>query len=387
MKNLTYNLSSKAQWIPTFAACPRKGRIIVASWMRAAIALRSSSMRAAHSGIQKTFLLTLGLLACTMAYGDDQITTINQAQVPKYYQVEVIVFEHMTPEAYQSETWPTFPGFPSFNNTLLLTDPSMATLSPNALSNYNGEQTQGSLDSAVKQRDDSATSENGVATSENGVATSPNLAANPQTSPRNFAQQNVRGPQATALLEDPNAPPLYQRLPSKDFVLNKEEKALSKQPGYQILLHVAWIQPLTNGRDAKTVHLYGGQSYETLSQQASLDTTAAMDDEKQNLMDTPDPSIDEPTAWQLNGTLRVSQSNYVNVRTDLLLNEKTSDLPISPGLNFHGSNIKSFRLIGSQRMRQKELHYIDHPLFGMLIKVVPIDNNDTSKPSEKDSKT
>jgi hypothetical protein len=43
-------------------------------------------------------------------------------------------------------------------------------------------------------------------------------------------------------------------------------------------------------------------------------------------------------------------------------------------LVYHRKGIETpFRLDTSRRMRSGELHYLDHPVFGVLIKVIPIE--------------
>lgn len=68
---------------------------------------------------------------------------------------------------------------------------------------------------------------------------------------------------------------------------------------------------------------------------------------------------DETAAWievpgVLEGTIKLHKNKYLHVNADLLYT------------SMHGS----VRLQQERRLKSKELHYLDHPLFGVLIRVV-----------------
>ena len=172
------------------------------------------------------------------------------------YKVEVLIFTHITANAYQSQVWPADPGTPSLQKAILL------------------------------------------------------------------------GPVGN------NMSQIYQLLPSNNFSLNHAAQALASQPNFKIILHQAWIQPLSS--HPQFIYLVGGTEYTTNS-------------------------------YQLIGTLGLSVTNYINVKADFLLTEPRSTLPTQEKSDFQG-----FRLVQVQRMRNNEVHYYDNPLFGMLIKVTRV---------------
>lgn len=69
----------------------------------------------------------------------------------------------------------------------------------------------------------------------------------------------------------------------------------------------------------------------------------------------------------VHGTVTVSLGRYLEVAVDLLYHRPQSDEaalpPVAPS---------RFRLVAERRMRSGELHYIDHPLFGMLMQITPL---------------
>jgi len=59
-----------------------------------------------------SLLTSLALLASTLAYGIPANGADSQGASPKLYKVEIIVFQHITKQAYDSEQWPSIPGTP-----------------------------------------------------------------------------------------------------------------------------------------------------------------------------------------------------------------------------------------------------------------------------------
>ena len=66
------------------------------------------------------------------------------------------------------------------------------------------------------------------------------------------------------------------------------------------------------------------------------------------------------------GTVKVSLARYLQVDVDLLYIR-----PASPESATENTTPNRFRLVSERRMRSGELHYIDHPLFGVLVLATP----------------
>ena len=65
----------------------------------------------------------------------------------------------------------------------------------------------------------------------------------------------------------------------------------------------------------------------------------------------------------IEGTLRLSRARYLHLEANLLHHRQVPlDTPTEGTM---------FRLQDSRRMRSKEVHYIDHPLVGLLVLVTP----------------
>ena len=115
--------------------------------------------------------------------------------------------------------------------------------------------------------------------------------------------------------------PFHILSPSTSHLRN-EYWALNRKPQYQILFHYTWLQPSNN------------------QQPVALSQT--------NI-----------GGWNVEGTLRIRQSNYYLLDTELLFSA-----PNSPQIAFMFSQ--------KQRLKPDVLYYLDHPQAGMLIKVHPL---------------
>ena len=127
----------------------------------------------------------------------------------------------------------------------------------------------------------------------------------------------------------------FQRIPPKDLRLKKELARLERSERYTPLLHIGWYQPGHHRTEARAVHLH--------------------DLEK-----------------SLDGTVKLARERYLHLFVDLL---------------YYGRGASSWgnvpaHLREHRRMRSRELHYIDHPRFGILVQAVPVkkDENPTTQP-------
>lgn len=71
------------------------------------------------------------------------------------------------------------------------------------------------------------------------------------------------------------------------------------------------------------------------------------------------------------GTARVGLGRYLHLDLDLTLHE--SDVRFTSAGGTPVETAPEYRLQESRRMRSKELHYFDHPLFGVLAIITPVD--------------
>lgn len=83
--------------------------------------------------------------------------------------------------------------------------------------------------------------------------------------------------------------------------------------------------------------------------------------------------------YEIEGRIKISLSKYLDVDADLLYRAHVV-LPDKEG--FNTPQFRTFRLTEFRRMRSKTLHYLDNPLFGLLI---GIDRYEPPEVSEEDA--
>jgi len=126
--------------------------------------------------------------------------------------------------------------------------------------------------------------------------------------------------------------------------LQKEADKLKQQENYKIILHTSWQQNITSLRQAKWIHIYGGQPYDAQGQVIQPDDNRL------------------PTYWKLNGKIKISKSNFFDIYTNLYLT-----IPTASRDNI--ISLRTFILQQHRRTKLNQLNYLDHPLFGVLIKI------------------
>lgn len=112
----------------------------------------------------------------------------------------------------------------------------------------------------------------------------------------------------------------YQILPPENYRLRSAFNKLSASKRYQPLLHTAWRQSVPPRERADRIHLSGNG---------------------------------------VDGVISIGVSRFLHVTADLLLPPGTADAA------------GKFRIQDALRMRSGEVHYIDHPLGGVLMLFTP----------------
>ncbi|WP_290651391.1 CsiV family protein [Aquisalimonas sp.] len=190
---------------------------------------------------------------------------------------------------------------------------------------------------------------------------------------------------------------LYRLLADDDLGLRGTARRLDNSNAYQVLVHTAWIQPGLDRNESAAVRLpLEADTREELDDDEDDDETDAEngadnDDENDNGDDANDevhangellnedteeiaavPSLDTRPPEGLSGWIRVSQDRYLHVHTDLRwLNPQPEPPAQRDGMReFWLEEMEPVVVMRAhRRMRRGELHYIDHPLLGVLIHV------------------
>ncbi|MDH3712589.1 MAG: peptidoglycan binding protein CsiV [Gammaproteobacteria bacterium] len=221
--------------------------------------------------------------------------------------------------------------------------------------------------------------------------------------------------------------------PSEPQRLLEHAAKLGKLSNFKVLLHRAWRQPGFENDAALAIRLNAGRLDEPLVEQKSaswnvpfsaspsephadggvqIPRTASSPQpvaQQQSIAPQPADAGQRPAAavatdgnlaavtkfitHTLDGTLTLVRSRFLHVYTDLIYTIPSDTLahairqrplghPVQAtievgsgafGLVPEALSMQSFPLRYHRRMRSKELHYIDHPLLGILILVTPVE--------------
>jgi hypothetical protein len=118
---------------------------------------------------------------------------------------------------------------------------------------------------------------------------------------------------------------------------------MARARGTAVLRHVAWRQPSFAGTPGGAPSVYLRDESPPAAGQAGAPQPA------------PDAGAGIVRSPRFEGTVRLRIGRYVYFDCDLLFMQESTPI----------------RLFESRRMRLGELHYLDHPLFGVLVQVLP----------------
>jgi hypothetical protein len=154
---------------------------------------------------------------------------------------------------------------------------------------------------------------------------------------------------------------------------------LSSSSEYNPIYHVAWRQPVHNSPTGFKIQINAGQVYSsgstTPAAPANTSPTVPAGGDEQPMInegDSPAQPAKAPTPastgnkYALSGTIEISRGHYLHLDADLFYRK--------PGKSAGeaASSLKLYRLKHKRRMKSKEIHYIDNPMFGMLVYIKPI---------------
>jgi hypothetical protein len=159
-------------------------------------------------------------------------------------------------------------------------------------------------------------------------------------------------PQAEPLPPAPVDPLAMQRaealsvrlLRPDELKLGNEYRKLRALAGYRPLVHTGWVQPGLPETDAQPFDL--------------------------KVLGMPNPS----------GTIRVHLTRFLHVTLDLTYQADAAG-PVSAANDGLGELTLAprYRLTATRNVRSNELHYFDHPAFGVLVRITPVPQNNQGR--------
>jgi len=163
--------------------------------------------------------------------------------------------------------------------------------------------------------------------------------------------------------------PNYQILSNADMDLIDIRSVLQRSARYQVLRHIAWYQPGVSHAAARPVRIQGGTDF---SAQHQYQVPQSMSVDINKPIDETQPIL---PVKQIDGTVKVALGRYLHFYTDLIF---VRPLPIQANEQVPEeqsdalSPFTYYRVKSHRRMRSRELHYLDHPLLGILVQITPL---------------
>lgn len=289
-----------------------------------------------------------------------------------WYQIEVLAFAHRSPPI-SDEMWPL--AEPAYPDNMVDIAPSRdEDIRPSSLSQVNdllayeklwsGREDEGrgrepasdfmfedksrfSRDPVLAEVANPASGQTGSGNEEGSVA---------PVIPQNLFRQD--------------APEAFREIADNNFELARVAGSLRRSSNYRVLKHVAWRQPLNE--TAYPVLMQAGERYDGM--------------------------------YELDGTLTVTRSRFLHLATDLWFTEfsprrdsrqfgqrQDPDLAnLDPEIRSRFPQLVAWAkqrgsqapvhmhpLVQSRRMRSDTMHFIDHPFFGLIVKVTEFDYEPT----------
>ena len=151
--------------------------------------------------------------------------------------------------------------------------------------------------------------------------------------------------------------------------LAEARQLLASSERFEVLKHVVWQQPGLAAADAVPVRIHGGQDYGAQYPERMEPRLEVGEDG--NIVEIPGPERLE----QLDGTVRVELGRFLHVYTDLLLRKPVVLEQVDPETQqtVQTPALLDIPMREHRRMRSRELHYIDHPLLGVLVQITPVE--------------
>jgi len=179
----------------------------------------------------------------------------------------------------------------------------------------------------------------------------------------------------------------YQQLPPENLTLTETANRLIRSRNYRVITLQGWQQPVKQRHEADAVHFTNKPTASDVlvtQQGETLLNPRAINFENE-LLSSPhtegvigetniDGEIIEEVPPRIDGSITVSLSRYLhmsfNIRyynPDVYLAEQIALQKLDEAI------IDTFELRQSRRMRSQEVHVFDHPYFGIIATIIPVE--------------
>ena len=155
--------------------------------------------------------------------------------------------------------------------------------------------------------------------------------------------------------------------------LDEHIKRLNASSRYHVLVHKSWKQTGLDAESAINIHVNSEDDAITNKKTPLKSFNSELGNaniENENKLTS-----------SVSGDIKIILGRYLHIYTDLIYKRPdASNSPMAASLN--NNQLKEFSIKTHRRMRSKELHYIDHPLVGILVMALPVEKT-AEKQEEK----
>jgi hypothetical protein len=194
----------------------------------------------------------------------------------------------------------------------------------------------------------------------------------------------------------------YYLLPASERSLNAEAQRLQRNSNFEVLFHNAWRQVITNEKTAKAIIINGGPSFgqhQALEGNIRLSVATYLKFQTNLWFAEYDLNVGQEVTRQwpeipLRPNLTKSSLSTLSLDSELeleraLANENaawangTFDPDAEASEPTDNYLTRQIILLQQERdMRSSEVHYIDHPVLGVIIKITPYSAEPAATPAE-----
>jgi len=168
----------------------------------------------------------------------------------------------------------------------------------------------------------------------------------------------------------------YKKLPSKNYHLTEEVEKISESKTHRVIFHTAWRQPGLDKNQALPIHFIKEVAPLVIEEEI---TETQFNNQIEQDREASLLAAKEPAPSILEGILRVTLSRYLHLEAELTFKNKLPDVIKSDNPFSVLDNEQERTELEKQgvihlkqkrrRIRSNELHYVDHPVLGILINI------------------
>jgi len=169
----------------------------------------------------------------------------------------------------------------------------------------------------------------------------------------------------------------FQQLAPETLNLSVIAKKLANSRGYRVITLQGWQQPVKQRHEAESVHFTDKQITDTMTTNSG---EVILNPPRSTLIDAIEPLTDdmgllsEEMPAKIDGSITVSVSRYLHMALNLRYHNPNVYLAEQIALQKPEEVIiENFMMKQSRRMRSKKVHVFDHPYFGVIAVITPVE--------------